>query len=200
MSLLALCGLSPSRRATKKFWRERSRQPQHDSKRFSMRELRLSPTNSPLESLIWSLQKEELNIDPPYQRGAVWGSDRCVALIESLTIGLPIGSIFISERPYPEWPVVIDGKQRLLAVRGWIEDKLWVPRRLFEEQELALRGEIVSFSGLSDVGQRRWRNGSHVQVYWSRFQGTLEEIEAQERRLFDLINFGGVPQGESDEV
>lgn len=166
-----------------------------------MRELRLSATNSPMAGLVWSLQKGELNIDPPYQRGSVWGSERAVALIESLTIGLPIGSIFLNERPYPEWPTVIDGKQRLLTARGWEDGKLLVPSNWFDEVELGVKGsDFVKFDELSDVGQRRWRNGAHVQVYWSKFQGSLEEIEEQERRLFDLINFGGVPQGESDAV
>jgi hypothetical protein len=149
-----------------------------------------------MAGLVWSLQKGELNIDPPYQRGSVWGSERSVALIESLTIG----SIFLNERPYPEWPVVIDGKQRLLTARGWEESKLIVPSKWFEPVELGVSGDWVRFNELSEIGQRRWRNGAHVQVYWSKFPGTLEEIEAQERRLFDLINFGGVPQGESDEV
>lgn len=165
-----------------------------------MRELHLSSTNSPLESLVRSLQREQLNIDPPYQRGSVWGSERCLALIESLTIGLPIGSIFVNERPLPEWPTVIDGKQRLLTAKGWMEDQLVVPTQWFDPVELDVLGEWVRFSELSHVGQRRWCNYAHVQVYWSRFRGSLVEIEEQEQRLFDLINFGGVPKGESDEV
>lgn len=166
----------------------------------TMRDLHLNSTNSPLSSLVHHLQEDKLNADPPYQRGSVWGTERCLALIKSVTIGLPIGSIFISERPFPEWPVVLDGKQRLLTVRGWMENKLLVPIEWFEDREIDIRDEFVRWDMLSDTGRRRWENSALVQVYWSSFRGSLEEIERQEKELFDLINFGGVPQGESDEV
>lgn len=165
-----------------------------------MRELHLHSTNSPLSSLVSWLQEGKLDADPPYQRGSVWGTERSLALIKSVTIGLPIGCMFISERPFPGWPVVIDGKQRLLTLRGWMESKLMVPRDWFAEDDLDIRGDYVSFEMLSDRGRRRWENQALVQVYWSSFRGSLEEIERQEKELFDLINFGGVPQGESDEV
>lgn len=157
-------------------------------------------TNSPITSLVRKLQEDKLNIDPPYQRGSVWGMDRKIALIKSMTIGLPIGSIFLDNRPFPEWPAVIDGKQRILAVLDWFEDRVFVPSAWFEDREIGTYAELVSYGALSDIGRRRWENHSLVQVYWSNFRGTKSQIEVQEQALFDLINFGGVPQGESDEV
>jgi hypothetical protein len=165
-----------------------------------VRTVSLRTTNSPLAPFVHRLTKGELNVDPACQRGRVWGSDRKIALIRSLTMGLPIGSIFIDDRPFPEYPAVIDGKQRILAVADWMGNRLRVPRDWFDDDLVSVGDhyEYVTFDDLSEKGRRMWENQAHAQVYWSDFKGSLEEIEAQELELFMLINFGGVAQGESD--
>lgn len=167
-----------------------------------VRTVQLRTTNSPLVAFVDRFKKGELNLDAPYQRGEVWGEERKIALIKSLTMGLPIGSIYISDRPFPEHYTVIDGKQRILALVDWIDGALRVPREWFPDDLIGvgITYEDVSFNGLSEKGRRLWTNQAHAQVYWSDFKGTSEKIEAQESELFDLINFGGVPQGESDHA
>jgi hypothetical protein len=165
-----------------------------------MRDLQLSSTNSPLTGLVDRLNRDELEINPACQRGEVWGDERKKALIRSITIGLPIGSIFLDEREYPAWPTVIDGKQRILAVRDWLAGKLRVPAEWFEDDMYPNHVTEVAFTELSPRGRRFWSNQALVQVYWSRFKGTPDEVDAQELELFELINFGGVPQGESDHA
>jgi hypothetical protein len=165
-----------------------------------VRTVQLRTTNSPLIAFVDRLARGELDLDAPYQRGSVWGDERKAALVRSLTMGLPVGSIFISDRPFPEHYTVIDGKQRILAVSDWVQDRLRVPREWFPEDmvDVGPHWTNLVFSDLNDRGRRLWTNQAHAQVYWSDFKGIREEIEAQESELFDLINFGGVPQGESD--
>src|SRR5690606_33557862 len=58
------------------------------------------------------------DLDPPYQRGAVWNVEMQRALWKTLLQKLPIGSIFVNRRGYTDHVMrVIDGKQRLLAMR-----------------------------------------------------------------------------------
>ena len=160
------------------------------------RELTLDQRNSPVEWL-WRLAADDrLDLDPPYQRGDVWGVERQRNLIRSLTIGLPVGGIFLNERDVMEPYVVIDGKQRIAAICKWIDGELevpseWFPARLLVAPDLAM----TTFDGLRLPAQRGWRNVI-VTTYYTRFTGP-EAVE-RKRELFDLINYGGVPQGESD--
>jgi hypothetical protein len=72
------------------------------------------------DTLIRQLEEGELDLNPPYQRDHVWGEERRRNLIRSLTMGLPIGAIFINSRDIMEPEVVLDGKQRIETVApGW---------------------------------------------------------------------------------
>ncbi len=53
----------------------------------------------------------------------------------------------------------------------------------------------MHFDQLTEAGQRLFRDSATVSAYITRMQ---EDPETQERQLFDLVNFGGVEQGESD--
>jgi len=65
---------------------------------------------------IHSLHGEErLNLDPSWQRDAVWPAERKPALIQSLINGIPIPEITLWERP-DGVHVAVDGKQRLTAI------------------------------------------------------------------------------------
>jgi hypothetical protein len=159
--------------------------------------LSVDPRYSEIVWLAREITNGELDVDPPYQRGSVWGVERQRNLIRSLSMGLPIGAIFINERDLMEPDIVVDGKQRLLAVKAWIEDELAVPADWFPDEYVTEADEdgMVRYSQLTETARRAWRT-SGVHVNRTTLQGP-DAVES-EAALFDLINFGGVPQGESD--
>jgi hypothetical protein len=110
-------------------------------------------------------------------------------------MGLSIGALTFSERKYPEWRVCVDGKQRLLTIRHFLIDAVPVPAEWFPPEHIAsqaLEGMVV-YSGLTVVGQRVFDRQALATT--NTAQGlTL----ADEELLFELINYGGVPQGEKD--
>jgi hypothetical protein len=150
--------------------------------------------------------KERYIVDQDYQRGFVWDEKRKRNLIFSLLMGLPIGVVVINDRiDYDEnftgtqghikfGKAVIDGKQRLSALRGFYNDEFSVPAEWFENTNLeaGFDKDEVFFTELSEKGQF-WFSNRPIPVSVAH----LENIE-QERRVFDLINFGGVAQGETD--
>lgn len=73
-----------------------------------------------------SLYKEgELNIHPEFQRFFRWTPEQKSRFIESILLGIPIPSIFVSQTEQGAWEV-IDGLQRistLLQVMGELKDK-----------------------------------------------------------------------------
>lgn len=131
-------------------------------------------------------------LDPPYQRGDVWGTTRRQNLIKSILMGVPIPSIVINDRSKSGWDfdltcVVIDGKQRVTSILMFLNDELTVEGSWFGLPE----GQI-KFSELPLPQQRRFKQ--HTLQFC---EGQLETIE-HETEVFELINYGGVPQGETD--
>lgn len=153
--------------------------------------LRLSSTHRPCDVIMYWSEKDHLLLSPPYQRGLVWGQKRKVNLIRSLLLGVPIPSIVVNDRFAARWGdeiAVIDGKQRITTLLEWFRGQLAVPGEWFD-----MPGE-VRFTELSIPRQRGLR--CHAIPFC---EAQLPSLEA-EREVFDLINFGGVPQGESDIV
>eukprot|EP00759_Apiculatamorpha_spiralis_P047630 PhF_6_TR43185/c0_g1_i1/m.66180 len=70
------------------------------------------------ETVISQLTRGNINLNPRYQRRNAWTPARKSLFIESLILGLPIPQIILAEeRGQRGRFIVIDGKQRLLAIR-----------------------------------------------------------------------------------
>jgi len=57
----------------------------------------------------------ELNIHPEFQRFYRWKPEQKSRFIESILLGIPIPSIFVSQDPTGKWEV-IDGLQRISTI------------------------------------------------------------------------------------
>ncbi|MEH0110776.1 DUF262 domain-containing protein [Tersicoccus sp. MR15.9] len=152
-----------------------------------------------------------VDADPPYQRGHVWGEDRQRALVASILRGWPVGAIILNDRLTasrtagadfedrdPTAFAVVDGKQRLNALARFVSGRLAVPAVWFPAEQIAATphrlgpDQVVTFRELSAPAQRSFRRMA-VPVATA----TLPTL-AQEAELFEAVNTGGVPQGETD--
>ncbi len=75
-------------------------------------------------STIMELIKDgDLEVTPNFQRHFVWDKTRQSKLIESILLGLPLPSIYLSQ--YPDGRLtIVDGLQRITTIRRFMEDKL----------------------------------------------------------------------------
>lgn len=158
--------------------------------------LPLTEGNEPVEQVVGY---PALLLDPPYQRGSVWGTRRRRNLIRSLLRGVPTGAIYLNTRAGADqvWAVV-DGRQRIETVQAFLTDQLSVPASWFPAADVDVTeetsdGPYVRWHGLSDVGRRRF---ARARLTTLRCDGLSV---AQEAELFDLVNYGGLPQGCSDD-
>ena len=154
--------------------------------------LQLFNSNRPLDVFLHWDREGCLILDAPYQRGDVWGPIRRVNLIRSLLLQIPIPSIIINDRGRRHKSddfgyAVIDGKQRITSMLMFLKSQLAVPGEWFDVDK-----PTVVFNELAIGIQRSVRNRCV-----SCSEGVLESIE-EERMVFELVNFGGVPQGQSD--
>jgi hypothetical protein len=159
-------------------------------------EMRLNQTNRPCDIVLyWSEDRSGgLILNPPYQRGDVWGPTRRRNLIKSMLLGIPIPSMIINDRFAADWPedqgvAVIDGKQRITTLLMFFNNTLTVPGNWFGDSR-----DWIRFNELSEGQQRRFQNKP---LPFS--EGRLPDLAA-EQQVFDLVNFGGLRQGEIDPI
>ena len=77
----------------------------------------VSGTDWTTETLVSQLKRENIQINPRFQRRDAWKRDRKSRFIESLIVGLPIPQIVLAESKQERGKfIVLDGKQRLLAI------------------------------------------------------------------------------------
>lgn len=165
---------------------------------------------------------DRIDLNASYQRGSVWTLTQKQSLIKSLLMGLPVGAIVYAYYDFNEDPNfnyrIIDGKQRIEAVRDFMLGEFTVPGWWFPEHDLEMpeyRDRDVIWQMLSRRGVRglegkhlpglEFKSGRYAvetpeaerdnpNDRWRWIQRTPAEIEAAEMEVFDLINFAGTPQ------
>jgi uncharacterized protein with ParB-like and HNH nuclease domain len=81
-------------------------------------------TDWTVSTIIQQIERENIKLDPDFQRRSAWDSKRRSHLIESLIIGLPIPNIVLAESKGARGQfMVIDGKQRLSTLYDFISIK-----------------------------------------------------------------------------
>lgn len=71
-----------------------------------------------VETIIQQIDKGNIELNPDFQRREAWRDDRKSQYIESLLLNVPVPQIVLAERKDRRGKfIVIDGKQRLLALR-----------------------------------------------------------------------------------
>ena len=154
-------------------------------------QLRFTTYNRPVSHfLLEDGQRDRLDFDPPYQRGLVWNDQHRTAVLKSLFMGLSIGAIHLNRRSDLAWMAhVVDGKQRIHALRAFHTDQISVPASWFEAAHvLAAADGWVKHSGLSSRMQSRFHN-----ALVGTFESSVTTVE-EEAEIFMLINGAGVAQ------
>lgn len=102
------------------------------TKPFNPNEIDVDISTVNLGSLIEQLENDEIDLQPDFQRAAdVWDNVKKSRLIESILLGLPLPSFYFSEDPVSHKLSIIDGLQRICAIRDFV---------LKEEDPLKLEG------------------------------------------------------------
>lgn len=148
-------------------------------------------------------EKNEIDIHPEFQRFFRWTDEQKTLLIESILLGIPIPSVFVSQRPDGVWDV-IDGLQRLSTILQFVgilrdEENKPVP-------PLVLHGTkyIPELAGVvwGDNGDAILPNDARLIFKRSKINSSIILRESDETVKFDLfqrLNTGG-SQASDQEV
>ncbi|QMU30584.1 DUF262 domain-containing protein [Adhaeribacter radiodurans] len=87
-----------------------------------------------IETICSQIKNGNIDLNPKFQRRNAWTDEKRSKLIESILIGYPIPEIVLAEDPKKKKSfIVIDGKQRLLTLAGFVEHEAyeyWVKPKL----------------------------------------------------------------------
>lgn len=103
--------------------------------------LLVAPADWTIETLYSQIGKQ-IELDPDFQRRNVWNARSKSRFIESLMLGIPIPQILLSAKPNSKSAfLVLDGKQRLLTIKEFIDGKL-PNNRTFRLKDLRVLCEL----------------------------------------------------------
>lgn len=82
--------------------------------------MHLTPSDPDISTLVRKIDDKRLDLQPSFQRGEVWGLPKKQRLIDSILRGWHIPPIHVIKVPSSHKEEVLDGQQRLAAIRDFI--------------------------------------------------------------------------------
>lgn len=140
--------------------------------------------------LLEQLEYEEIDLKPEFQRSSdVWSKEKKSRLIESILLGLPLPSFYFSEDPTTNKLIIVDGLQRLCALKDfWIEKENMEKKLVLEGLQFLtdLNGKVVE-----DLDRTQIRRFKSLKVTLN----TLGKTTPPKVKfvIFQRVNTAGVP-------
>jgi len=129
-----------------------------------------------ISSIIHIYYRFGIELNPKYQRGNVWSLTDKVFLIDSIFKNVDIGKFTIIKRLYSDNKKryeILDGKQRVIALIEFFEDKF-------------------TYKGLK-FSELNWRDQSYFKNYYISYAESKPMSKKQKYRYFLNLNVAGKP-------
>lgn len=116
-----------------------------------------------VETIYSQISLENIDLNPKFQRRNAWTDEKRSKLIESIIMGYPVPEIVLAENPEKKRSfIVIDGKQRLLTLAGFINNQKYSYWDKDKLSSLAVYKKLngISYDKLDDDTKREFDNAS----------------------------------------
>lgn len=146
--------------------------------------IRVDSSTMSLRQVFDMLKDGDINMSPDFQRNLVWDQQRKSRLIESILLRIPLPVFYFSADNKGQLAVV-DGLQRLTAIKEFMENKL--PLRGLEYLDLA----GATYSGKNKLDDRLLRRFNLTQIV-----ANVIDSSSPSRVKYDIfrrLNTGGRP-------
>jgi hypothetical protein len=119
-------------------------------------------TSMGLGELASNFNVDEWDLLADYQRGSVWDDEKAQKLVRSLLEGVPVGNITLAETSMSAFQEtgysnrVVDGKQRIEAIRKFTSGDLLVPLDWFPDAQIdsSVEPEFVDGVAYGRIGEQ----------------------------------------------
>lgn len=161
-------------------------------------DIRTDSYSMSIGELISLYEKEEIDIHPEFQRFFRWSDQQKSSFIESILLGIPIPSIFVSQRDDGIWDVV-DGLQRLSTIYEFVG----ILRKAEQDQNESPLS-LQSTTYLPSLYGKKWNDSNDLENSFTQAQRLLikrakiavniveKESDAMIKyELFQRLNTGG---------
>lgn len=152
-----------------------------------MRQIVTQKLDLPISTLPIML-KDQIKINPDFQRRDRWDDERQSRLIESLLMNVPIPPVFLGEDEYGFY-VVLDGRQRLTAIEKFLSNNLELKNLTVWDDLNGLRYSDLVARGLDKHLTRR---------FVAAIALLKESSPIVKYDVFDRLNTGGVKANEME--
>jgi len=143
--------------------------------------MKLAGSDPDLETIYGRIKKKIYNLQPDFQRGEVWSLNKKKYLIDSILRGWHVPPIHIVANKSSELEV-LDGQQRLTAIRDFIEEKFAIDGYLEPEEDSILELDGLLYSELPTIVKNNF-NGYTIRIF------TVSEYNIDEpAELFYRLN------------
>jgi hypothetical protein len=91
--------------------------------------MRLLPSDPDVETIVSRIKSGDIDLQPDFQRGEVWGKLKKQRLIDSILRDWHVPPIHVIENPKTRKQEVLDGQQRLASIRDFVDGMFTVDGR-----------------------------------------------------------------------
>lgn len=155
--------------------------------KLQMRQIVTQRLDLPISTLP-AMLTEQIKINPEFQRRDRWDAARQSRLIESLLMNVPIPPVFLGEDEYGFY-VVLDGRQRLTAVKKFLNNTLRLEGLSVWDDLNGLVFDDLVKRGLDKHLTRRFISAIAI---------LKESSSVVKYDVFDRLNTGGVKANEME--
>lgn len=122
-------------------------------KRFDMR---LLPSDPDIETIVSRIKSGDIDLQPDFQRGEVWSQAKKQRLVDSVLRDWHVPPIHVIEDVQTRKQEVLDGQQRLVAIRDFIDGEFSLDGKIepIDDGLAPLHG--CKYRDLPDVWKRRF--------------------------------------------
>lgn len=138
--------------------------------------MRLLPSDPDIETIVSRIKSGDIDLQPDFQRGEVWSKNKKQRLIDSILRDWHVPPIHVIEDVHSRKQEVLDGQQRLVAIRDFIEG------------EFALDGMIEPIEFDLEM--------HHGMKYWDLPDAMRRRFNQFTIRLFRIVDYKPGEPGE----
>lgn len=106
--------------------------------------MRLMPSDPDIQTIVNRINNGDINLQPDFQRGEVWGDGKKIRLIDSILRNWHVPPIHVVEIKETGKQEVLDGQQRLAAIRDFVNGLIKVDGNIEP-----LNNDIIQLDGLT---------------------------------------------------